>query len=58
MPQFRKKPVVIEAWKVSDLLRCARESWKELPETIRAVYETGVSFSARTPYLLRRWKGK
>ena len=41
MTQFRKKPVVIEAWKVSELLCCARESCSKLPEPIRAIYETG-----------------
>lgn len=41
MPMFRKKPVVIEAWPVREILRLARESWNELPESIRAAYESG-----------------
>jgi hypothetical protein len=41
MAKFRKKPIVIEAWKVSELVHQARETWGELPETIRALYETG-----------------
>lgn len=41
MAKYRKKPVVIDAWETSELLRCARETWSELPETIMAIYETG-----------------
>ena len=41
MAKFRKKPVVIDAWRVSDLLHDARSNWKGLPEPIRDAYETG-----------------
>lgn len=41
MPKFRKKPVVIEAVKVSDVLKAAAKNWRELPEWIRSEYEKG-----------------
>ena len=41
MAKFRKKPVVIEAWKVSELIRHAGGTWQDIPETIKALYETG-----------------
>ncbi len=39
MPKFRKKPVEIEAERVSDLLRAAANDWKALPTWIREGYE-------------------
>lgn len=39
--KFRKKPVVIEAWRVSELLRLAASDWKGLPPQVSAAYERG-----------------
>lgn len=39
--QYRKKPVVIEAWRVSELNRSAAGDWNALPEPIRIAYEKG-----------------
>jgi len=39
--QFRKKPVVIDAVRVDDLIRNAAHSWEGLPEWIRAAYGAG-----------------
>jgi hypothetical protein len=39
--KFRKKPVVIEAFKASDLLRSAKEDWQSLPQCIVEAYDKG-----------------
>ena len=39
--KFRKKPVVIEAWPVAELLAAASDDWRTLPEPVRAAYELG-----------------
>jgi hypothetical protein len=41
MAQFRKKPVVIEAWPASFLLRCASHDWGGLPQRVSAAYDEG-----------------
>jgi hypothetical protein len=41
MAKFRKKPVVINAWRVNKLIDCAKSEWKKLPETIIEGYENG-----------------
>lgn len=41
MPFFRKKPVVIEAHKVSALLHAAEKSWQLLPKSIIEAYDKG-----------------
>lgn len=41
MAVFRKKPVEIEAVKVSDLLREAESNWGALPAWVRDEYEKG-----------------
>ena len=40
MPSFRKKPVVVEAWTVRELNRCAQHDWYALPQCIRDDYES------------------
>jgi len=40
VPEFRKKPVVIEAWPVRELNRCAQHDWYALPQCIRDDYES------------------
>lgn len=39
--KFRKKPVVIEAWPVRELVHAAAKEWPTLPECIQSAYETG-----------------
>jgi hypothetical protein len=39
--KFRKKPVVVEAFRVTEALYCAEHKWKGLPEWIRDAYEKG-----------------
>lgn len=39
--RYRKKPVVIEAWRVADLNRAAESDWGALPDAIRDAYERG-----------------
>lgn len=41
MSQFRKKPVVVEAWTVAELNVSAARKWEALPESVRAAYEDG-----------------
>lgn len=55
--KFRKKPVVIEAWPVREILDQAAHDWKALPQCIRNVYDSqargcGVVF---TPDALMIW---
>jgi len=52
MKKYRAKPVVIEAIKVSDVLRQAEKNWEELPECIKEIYEKGdILFSAGEIYI-------
>ena len=39
--KFRKKPVVIDAARVSDVLEAAAHRWKDLPDWIEAAYNSG-----------------
>lgn len=41
MTQYRKKPVVIEAWAARDLIRVASSDWKALPKSVADAYEKG-----------------
>lgn len=41
MPKYRKKPVVIEAVRVAELIQNARYHWEFLPTWVRAHYEDG-----------------
>lgn len=45
--KFRKRPVVIEAFQVTAVLRDAAKHWRNLPEPIKKAYEKGdVIFAA------------
>lgn len=47
--KYRKKPIVIEAVRVTELLAAAARDWPALPDWIRAAYERGeILFVART----------
>lgn len=48
--KYRKKPVIVEALKVSELLKLAKHNWKELPEWVVHIYETGNMLFA-DPYI-------
>lgn len=39
--RFRNKPVVIEAFRVSQLLYAAEDNWAALPPQVRAAYDAG-----------------
>lgn len=41
MAKFRKKPVVIEAWPASLLIRTAASDWPALPPQVRDAYDRG-----------------
>ena len=41
MAQYRKKPVVIEAWRASQLHWAAGNAWSDLPKQIVEAYERG-----------------
>jgi len=41
MAKYGKKPVVIEAWPVSELNAAAAANWKALPKAIADAYEKG-----------------
>ncbi len=41
MAQYRKKPVVINAWPVSDILNLAKNHWATLPNEFIVAYEKG-----------------
>lgn len=50
--KFRKKPVVIDAWQVNEILRCAAGGWHELPDTLKEDYELGnVVFTPEALYI-------
>jgi len=39
--KYVKKPVVIDAWKVSDLLKLVKSEWDKLPNQITEAYHSG-----------------
>jgi hypothetical protein len=41
MGRYRKKPVVIEAWRVRDLIHAAANDWQALPVPVVAGYDAG-----------------
>jgi hypothetical protein len=41
MPRYRKKPVEIDAIRVTDALKAAKHSWEDLPDWITQAYENG-----------------
>jgi hypothetical protein len=41
---FIKKPLVVEAIRVSEVLKSARSAWSVLPEWVRQAYESGTLF--------------
>lgn len=50
--KYRKKPVVIQAWRTRDIIRDAAGDWKNLPERIRQMYDDGwVVFAPEAIYI-------
>lgn len=50
--EYRKKPVIIEAVPVSEILRCAGRDWKALPEWVKDNYESGkIVFTSSKMYI-------
>lgn len=57
MPKFRKRPVVVEAEKVSDLIDGARRNWA-LPEWMRKACALGDAFFLPDAILIRTLEGE
>lgn len=55
---FRKKPIVIQAWKVDELLSNARSNWKQLPQVVIDEYEKGNVIFANTEIFIQTLEGK
>ena len=55
--KFRKKPVVIEAWRVSELLRAAAKDWSALPKAVASAYEAGEMLFVNEYMLIRTLEG-
>lgn len=56
--KFRKKPVEIEAFPVSDALRCASHRWDGLPQWLRDNYEAGKVFFGNDHVLISTLEGQ
>lgn len=41
MARYRKKPVVIDAWRISELIDRASWPWASLPDRVRQAYDDG-----------------
>lgn len=41
MAKFRKKPVVVDAFRVQDIIHAAANDWKSLPTCVANAYEAG-----------------
>ena len=41
MPTYRKKPILVQAWKVDALIRGVSKSWDSLPICIQNAYKSG-----------------
>lgn len=57
MGKFRKKPVVIEAIRVRDVIHAAATSWTDLPAWIREAYNCGVILFGSTSVTIRTLEG-
>ena len=55
--KFRKKPVVVDAVKVSDALRAAAHDWKALPKWLSDAYEVGAVFFGNKSVTIRTLEG-
>jgi hypothetical protein len=42
MSEYRKKPVVIKAWPVAEILRAMERDWAALPSEVVAAYDAAV----------------
>lgn len=56
--KYRKKPVVVEVYKVSDLLQAAEHDWVSLPEDIKEIYEKGNFLFAAQQIFVNTSEGK
>lgn len=62
--KYRKRPIVIEAWTVPELNRCAQHDWFALPKVVAADYENpqgqgawvfGALVTDREPSCVEAW---
>jgi hypothetical protein len=57
MGKYKKKPVEIDAEKISDILKNATSDWMELPEWVRTAYENGDLVFANTHLIVNTLEG-
>lgn len=56
--KFRKKPVTIEAFLVSELIESFKHNFKELPEIIRKAYEnTTINIITDNDFIIKTLEG-
>jgi hypothetical protein len=56
--KFRKKPVVIEAWEVSELIDDAGNNWNHLPKPVIAAYDDGTIVFGNKHIQVRTLEGR
>ena len=54
---YRKKPVVIEAWPIAQLVHDAEHEWSALPLEVRAAYEAGILLFSNRALLIKTLEG-
>ena len=57
MGKYRKKPIIVDAVKVKDVLKYAKTNWKELNWFIKENYETGKIAIANDRILINTEEG-
>ena len=55
--RFKKKPVVVDAIRVAEAIRAARDEWKALPEWLSAAYEAGAILFGNKSVMIRTLEG-
>lgn len=55
--KFRKKPVVIDAWRVGELVHAAEHNWSQLPVEVQEAYEEGLIIFASDKILVHTLEG-
>lgn len=58
MATYRRKPVEVQAWPVTMLLRQARGAWHQVPEPVEQAYERGDIVFADDHMTVRNLDGK
>jgi hypothetical protein len=58
MAKYRKKPVIVDGFKVADLLIKANKNWNALPQLIVNEYEKGNILFLNTAIIITTLEGK